>query len=73
LLAIAAARAHTSVVASPVSKNIVLAALALGLSYITFHVVEWPVRHARWLIQRPGCSMEGAALLVGSCMVLTYH
>jgi len=71
-LAIAAARAHTSVLASPLGKNLVLATLALGLSYLTYRFVEQPVRHARWLIDRAGYSMAGAALLVGSCMVLTY-
>jgi peptidoglycan/LPS O-acetylase OafA/YrhL len=71
-LAIAAERTHASVVASPLGKNLGLVALALGLSYLSYHFVERPVRHARWLIERPGFSIAGAVLLVGSCAAFTY-
>lgn len=34
--------------------------------------VENPVRHWRWLVDRPGTTLAAAAALVASCVVFTY-
>jgi peptidoglycan/LPS O-acetylase OafA/YrhL len=72
VLVIAAERAHTTVFGQPVTKNLVLTLLALGLAVITYFFVENPVRHSGWLRNRPNGTLVGAVLLGASCVALTY-
>jgi peptidoglycan/LPS O-acetylase OafA/YrhL len=68
-LAIAAAYAGTQL---SLTTNLILVLLALVLSAATYSLVENPIRHSRWLASRPHISIIGAALLVVTCVALTY-
>jgi peptidoglycan/LPS O-acetylase OafA/YrhL len=71
ILVIAAEYFHTSVEAS-IPRNLVLVGVALVIAAGTYFFVENPVRHSRWLADRPHAALPGAALLIASCVALTY-
>jgi peptidoglycan/LPS O-acetylase OafA/YrhL len=61
LLTIAAQRAGESL---PVVTNLGWAMLALGLTFVTYHTIENPVRHAKLLIRHPVYSLAHGTLSV---------
>ena len=46
--------------------------LALGLAAATYFIVENPVRHSKRLARIPRATLIGAALLIASCVALTF-
>lgn len=71
-LAIAAARAHTSVLSSSTQKNVMLVLAALAASIATYAWVEKPFRHSTLLTNNAGATLIGTVVLVLSCVALTY-
>ena len=72
IFVLAAYYAHTTVETSPIVRRLLLASFALVLAAITYYLVENPIRHSKWLSRSPRATMAGAALLVASCVALTY-
>ena len=63
---------HTRVVDVPVATNLLLVGAALLVAMASYAWIENPVRHSTWLLGRPAASLGAAALLVASCVALTY-
>jgi len=61
-----------SLESTPVATRLAIEVGALGLAVCTYYFVENPVRHSLFLVSSPRATGIGAALLVGSCVALTY-
>ena len=71
ILVIAAEYFHTPE-ANSLTRNLVLVTLSLLIAVGSYFWVENPLRHSRWLAEHPHSVLVGAALLIGSCVALTY-
>jgi peptidoglycan/LPS O-acetylase OafA/YrhL len=69
ILVIVAAHEHTTVGRTSVGENLLLVTIALGLAAGTYFLVENPIRHSQL---SPRASLIGAAVLVASCVAITY-
>ena len=72
VLVIAVDYAHMKFGPSPVFRNLVLALLALGLAAATYFIIENPMRRSKRLARNPRATLIGAALLIASCVALTF-
>jgi peptidoglycan/LPS O-acetylase OafA/YrhL len=63
---------HTRVTGTPLVTNVLLVGAALLVAMASYAWIENPVRHSKWLAANPAVSLGGAALLVVSCVALTY-
>ncbi len=71
-LVIAAEAAHTVVLRSSIAKNLLVVALALVAAAGSYHFIENPIRRSAMLVERPAWSIAGAALLIGTCVGVTF-
>jgi len=72
IITIAAEHAHTKINKVALHKNLLLVLLGLVLAAATYFLVENPVRHSRGLARSPRACVVGAALLVGTCVAVTF-
>jgi len=72
ILVIVVDYAHLTLGVSPVTRNFILALLALVVAAATYFLVENPIRHSKGIARSPGTTLVGAALLIVSCLAFTY-
>ncbi len=56
----------------PIAATAALAVFSLAVAAASYSWVENPVRHSRWLAERPHAVFLGAGLLITSCVALTF-
>ncbi len=72
VIVMAAEYAHTLYGSLSVSLRLALALVALGVSVVSYFLVENPIRHSARIAQSPGATLIGAALLAGTCVAFTF-
>jgi len=72
LLVLVAEHEHTTVNRNSIAENLFLVTIALGLAAGTYIVVENPIRHSSMLARNPRETLIGAALIIASCVAITY-
>jgi peptidoglycan/LPS O-acetylase OafA/YrhL len=72
IIVIAAEYGHELYGSLSVTLRLALAILALAVAALSYFAIENPIRHSKRIAQSPGATLIGAALLVGTCVALTF-
>jgi peptidoglycan/LPS O-acetylase OafA/YrhL len=72
IIVIAAEYGHELYGSLSVTLRLVLAVLALVVAALSYFAIENPIRHSKRIAQSPLATLVGSALLVGTCVALTF-
>jgi len=72
LFGMEAEHTHTNIQDLSVGSCVLLATFALIVAAATYFLIESPIRHSRRLRESPRATLVGAAVLIASCVAVTY-